>query len=61
MGIVWITCPVTGAKVSTGIEAESLDTIPAWTTEYACPACGGVHDWADVKAELVEEPPSIIQ
>lgn len=59
MGVVWITCPTKGERVSTGIETdqESLDAIPSWAAQYPCPACGEVHVWADVKAELVEEPP----
>jgi hypothetical protein len=63
MGVVWITCPTTGRRFPTGIEAdrEILDEVPAWTTNYTCPACGRVHKWADVQAELVDEPPPKFQ
>ncbi len=61
--VVWITCPTTGHRFSTGIETdpESLVSIPAWTAKYTCASCGRIHLWVDVHAELVDEPPSLIR
>lgn len=63
MAVVWITCPTTGHRYSTGIEtdADSLAMIPAWTATYQCKSCDATHLWADVQPELVAEPPPIIQ
>lgn len=55
MGILWIVCPVTGRKVSTGIETDrdSFDQIPA--TPMKCPDCGEQHAWKAMQPKLVEE------
>ena len=61
VAVIWITCPTTGRRFPTGLETDlEGPAIPARATEYKCAACGTIHLWADVKAELVPEPPSII-
>jgi hypothetical protein len=49
MGIIWIRCPATGRKVSTGIEVEasSLPEFPSDLRNKRCPICGMRHLWQD--------------
>jgi hypothetical protein len=47
MGTVWIRCPSTGRKVSTGLHvaADSLEEFPDQLRNSACPVCGNRHSW----------------
>jgi hypothetical protein len=56
VGVLLITCPVTGKEFSTGIEtdAQSLDLIPATVAQALCPHCGNEHAWSMLDARLSE-------
>ncbi len=62
MAMVMITCPVTKGRVFTGIETDpaSVALVPPINTRLTCPACGNVHTWsmldAELAGELVERP-----
>jgi hypothetical protein len=47
MGLVVIRCPATGAKISTGIEADRLKFAcsPVFFSDAYCPACDAMHRW----------------
>jgi hypothetical protein len=57
MAMVMIRCPVTGQRVSTGIETvpDSVNLIPPINARLVCPDCGGVHVWSILEAELVND------
>ena len=57
MAMVMIRCPVTGHRVSTGIETvpESVNLIPPINARLVCPGCGHMHVWSILEAELVNE------
>jgi predicted RNA-binding Zn-ribbon protein involved in translation (DUF1610 family) len=54
MAMLTITCPVTGNRISTGVEIDpaSVGLIPAVNARLTCPACGGVHVWSVLDATL---------
>jgi hypothetical protein len=56
VGVLLITCPVTGKEFSTGIEtdAQSLDLIPDTVAQAHCPHCGSRHSWSMLEARLSE-------
>jgi hypothetical protein len=49
VGIIWIRCPATRRKASTGIqtEASSLEEFPSLLKKARCPICGMRHVWED--------------
>ena len=53
MPIVLIKCPRTGQRISTGIEAASLESLPGGPAPAHCPFCGKDHFWAKGDAVLV--------
>ncbi len=57
MALVMITCPATKRQVSTGIETDpaSIALLPPINARLNCPACGRVHTWSVLDAELVCE------
>ena len=57
MGVLLITCPVTGKEFSTGIETDehSLELIPDTVVQSACPHCGIDHAWSKIHARLSED------
>ena len=57
MAMVTIRCPVTGQRVSTGIETvpESVNLIPPINARLVCPGCGRLHVWSILDAELVNQ------
>jgi hypothetical protein len=57
MGTVMIRCPATGAKISTGIEADRLKFAcsPVFFADAYCPVCETQHRWFAREA-WVEEP-----
>ena len=57
MGVLLITCPVTGKEFSTGIETDkqSLDLIPETVVQSRCPHCGTEHPWSKIDARLCED------
>jgi hypothetical protein len=56
VGVLLITCPVTGDEFSTGIETDeqSLDLIPDTVARSLCPHCGAEHAWSKSDARLSE-------
>jgi hypothetical protein len=58
MAMIMITCPVTNRKVFTGVETDpaSIALVPAINTPMTCPACGKIHIWSVLDAELAGEP-----
>lgn len=58
MAMVMITCPVTKRQVFTGIETDPASSalVPPINTRLTCPACGNIHTWSMLDAELVGEP-----
>ena len=61
MGTVMIRCPDTGAKISTGIEADRVkfSCSPVFFADAYCPGCDAMHRWFAREA-WVEEPHSDI-
>jgi hypothetical protein len=57
VGVLLITCPVTGKEFSTGIETDeqSLDLIPDTVARSICPHCGDEHAWSKLDARLSED------
>ena len=57
VGVLLITCPVTGKEFSTGIETDrqSLDLIPDTVVQSRCPHCGDEHPWSKLDARLAED------
>jgi len=57
VGVLVITCPVTGKEFSTGIETDekSLDLIPFTVAQAFCPHCGSDHAWSKTDARLADE------
>jgi len=57
VGLLLITCPVTGKEFSTGIEtdSQSLDLIPETVAQSFCPHCGDEHPWSKLDARLSED------
>jgi hypothetical protein len=57
VGVLLITCPVTGKEFSTGIETDeqSLDLIPEAVARSFCPHCGDEHPWSKLDARLSED------
>ncbi|HLH90146.1 MAG TPA: hypothetical protein VKX28_16980 [Xanthobacteraceae bacterium] len=57
MGVLLITCPVTGKEFSTGIETDelSLDLIPDTVARSTCPHCGDEHPWSKLDVRLSED------
>jgi hypothetical protein len=47
MGVIWIKCPATGRRTSTGIaaDAKGLARFPDQLKTIRCPACGMHHLW----------------
>jgi hypothetical protein len=58
MGTIWIKCPATGRRVSTGIETdqESFASFPDQLGRSVCPVCGIRHEWLRGDAWLEAEP-----
>jgi hypothetical protein len=56
VGVLMITCPVTGKEFSTGIETDerSLDLISDAVAQSLCPHCGDRHQWSKFDARLSE-------
>jgi hypothetical protein len=48
VGMVMITCPTHGHKVSTGIAIRGLrwNSDAEFIAHTGCPACGGTHEWS---------------
>lgn len=65
MGTVFISCPATGKRVSTGIEIERRDFLglPNVPSKVFCPSCSQTHAWlpadADLRASPARESPLI--
>ena len=59
MATLSITCPNTGAVVSTGIEIqrEDLQRLPDMSSALDCPACGRRHGWRPSEAWLAGASP----
>ena len=59
MGTVMIRCPATGAKISTGIEADrsKFACSPVFFADAYCRVCDAQHRWFAPEA-WVEEPQS---
>jgi len=57
MGVIWIKCPATGRKASTGIESDaiSLARFPGQLDGLRCPICRMRHALFSDEAWLVEE------
>ena len=57
VGVLLITCPVTGKEFSTGIETDeqSLDLIPDTVASSFCPHCGDEHAWSKFDARLSDD------
>jgi hypothetical protein len=59
---LFLTCPVTGGRVPTGIENKAASLQNAWFTriEINCPLCGGIHasDVREIYCESVLHDPS---
>jgi hypothetical protein len=57
VGVLILTCPVTGQEFSTGIETDeqSLDLIPDTVAQAFCPHCGNHHAWSKPDARLSED------
>jgi predicted RNA-binding Zn-ribbon protein involved in translation (DUF1610 family) len=57
VGVLLITCPVTGREFSTGIETDeqSLELIPETVAQSPCPHCGNDHVWSKLDARLSED------
>src|SRR5439155_27307650 len=61
MGVLLITCPVTGKEFSTGIQPDrkTSDALPKVTTRSRCPYCKTDHPWQPRDARYAEAiPPS---
>ena len=60
MGVLLITCPVTGKEFSTGIQADrnTAGTLPAVEVSSRCPYCRIDHPWKPRDARYVEAIPS---
>ena len=45
MGALVTLCPETGLQIETGIDTDpvSMELVPQFATECACPHCGGKH------------------
>lgn len=56
MGVIWVRCPATGRRTSTGIEADAkgLADFPDRFRSIRCPACGMHHIWQSGDAWLNE-------
>jgi hypothetical protein len=56
VGVLLITCPVTGKEFSTGVETDrqSLDLIPDTVAQSLCPHCGDEHAWSKFDVRLSE-------
>ena len=57
VGVLLITCPVSGKEFSTGIETDeqSLDLIPDTVARSFCPHCGDEHPWSTLDVRLSED------
>jgi hypothetical protein len=57
VGVLLITCPITGKEFSTGIETDSrsLDLIPDTVAQSRCPHCGDEHPWSKFDVRLSED------
>jgi hypothetical protein len=56
MGILILTCRVTGRDYSTGIhtDQESFKKFPDTEAKASCPHCGRMHRWWTHDARLIE-------
>jgi len=62
MGVILLTCPVTGDDFSTGIHTDKLsfESLPDPVMKALCPHCGQMHPWRTRQAKWVESvPPNI--
>jgi predicted RNA-binding Zn-ribbon protein involved in translation (DUF1610 family) len=61
MGVLFVVCPYTAQKISTGIdiEEEVLKQLPLIESPLHCPACGQKHTWRCVDAFLGEPKPAV--
>lgn len=59
MGSIMIKCPVTGAAIATGLQAEqaSFARTPVFFSRSFCHHCGIAHEWFAAEA-WVQEPPA---
>jgi hypothetical protein len=61
MGVLMITCPVTGKQFSTGLQIEEKDVaaLPDYETATLCPYCKQFHRWRPADASWLDAlPPS---
>jgi hypothetical protein len=61
MGVLLVTCPVTGKEFSTGIQTDrkTSDALPKVTMRSRCPYCKTDHPWQPRDARYVDAiPPS---
>jgi hypothetical protein len=61
MPAIWIECPRTNRRFSTGIvtDAASFEVIRNVTARSFCPHCGREHEWRKSDAWLAEEADQI--
>jgi len=59
LGEVSINCPVTGQKISTGIDTDknSLTLTPEFVGQAFCPHCNTIHRWTKADARIDGDDP----
>jgi len=57
MATIFTTCPVSGRKISTGVEtdAESFAQMPEFVARVLCPYCKVDHNWTKHNSFIVED------
>lgn len=54
MPMIYITCPVTGRPIATGLSLPEKywDVVPLEDKQLHCPHCGQIHAWSKQDARL---------